>query len=110
MRGEPYLGPCRRVRGLRSAAVRAVAAATDPRPVVAAAPDRLARALEGLRAAVAQQAGVMTAWRVSLVELERALASLQLGLVRQAGAMQALGAQASRLGTDQGSTELAHLQ
>ncbi len=104
-RGVPYAGPCRRTRGLRSTAVvDAAASAVQPAPLPAKATqtERLGRALDGLRAALAQQAGMLAAWRASLVELEGAVGALQGGLARQAGAMQDLGARIARIGTDGG--------
>ena len=99
---EAYVGPCRRVRGLRSlAAAQVIGATTGPQVPTASAPqpasERMTRALEGLRTALAQQAGVVAAWRASLVELEGAVGSLQSGVMRQARAMQALGARLSPL-------------
>lgn len=98
---EAYAGPCRRVRGLRSlAAAQVVGAGTGSRlpPASVLPSERMTRALEGLRTALAQQAGVVAAWRASLVELEGAVGALQSGVMRQAGAMQALGARLSPLG------------
>ena len=95
---EAYAGPCRRVRGLRSlAAAQVVGAGTSSRlpPAPVLPSERMTRALEGLRTALAQQAGVVMAWRDSLAELEGAVGALQSGVIRQASAMQALGARLS---------------
>lgn len=97
-RGAPYLGPCRRVRGQRTAAAAFAATAASGLPPAEGEPDRLARALEGLRTALAQQARTVAAWRVSLAALEGAVGALQQGLTRQAGSMQELEAEISRLG------------
>lgn len=96
-RGAPYQGPCRRVRGQRTGAVPLATSAASGLPPAVREPDRLARALEGLRAALAQQARTLAAWRVSLAALEGAVGSLQHGLTRQAGTMGDIGAQVSRL-------------
>ncbi|MGI3776503.1 MAG: hypothetical protein ACRYGC_04330 [Janthinobacterium lividum] len=66
-------------------------------PPATEGPDRLARALDGLNVALAQQARTVAAWRASLAALEGAVGSLQHGLTRQAGSVQALEAQVSRL-------------
>lgn len=96
-RGAPYLGPCRRVRGQRTTAAVPPTTAVPGLPPAAGGPDRLARALDGLNVALAQQAGTLAAWRASLAALEGAVGSLQHGLTRQAGSVQALEAQVSRL-------------
>lgn len=96
-RGAPYLGPCRRVRGQRTAAAAPTTTAVPGLSPAAEEPDRLARALDNLNVALAQQARTVAAWRASLAALEGAVDSLQHGLTRQAGSVQELEAQVSRL-------------
>lgn len=105
-RGTPYLGPCRRLRGLRSqvtgGAIAAAARTTPKATARAAEPDRLTRALEGLRTALTQQAAALAGWRDSLVELEGAVGSLQSGMARQGRVLRELGTRMPGPGTAAG--------
>lgn len=65
----------------------------------AAGQDRLSRALDNLRAALAQQSVAVAAWRASLSELHGATTSLHTGLTLHQGAMQRLGERVTQLGT-----------
>lgn len=61
--------------------------------------DRLSRALDSLRAALAQQSAAVAAWRASLSELHGAATSLHAGLTLHRTAMHALGERVAQLGT-----------
>lgn len=100
-----YSGPCRRIRGLRSMTVMPAVSGSRPMPAAPEQSERLARSLENLRAALAQQATAVAAWRASLGELDGAVRSLKNGFARQTDVMQDLGEKVSQLGTAAGTLE-----
>ncbi len=75
-------------------AARPIEAGTQP-----AGQDRLSRALDSLRAALAQQSVAVAAWRASLSELHGATTSLHAGLTLHQSAMRTLGERVAQLGT-----------
>ncbi len=100
----PYAGPCRRTRAVRPAPASWPAASSPARPAQRAPtlappaqPDRLARALESLRAALAQQSGAVAEWRRSLAELQGATGSLHASLTLHRTTVQTLGERVSLL-------------
>ena len=99
----PDPGPDRRARAARpplgSAPHSSDGLVHQPPPTTPSADqDRLARALDSLRAALAQQSHAIAAWRASLSELHGAATSLHTSLTRHQGALHTLGERVSQLG------------
>ena len=68
-----------------------------PKPAAPAPEDRLAKALEALNTAMADQRTAMTAWRGVLAELKTSATSLEDSLQRYRSSLRTLGASVSSL-------------